>query len=132
MEVSPDDLKLPGAVIARLIKDSLPEGVNVSKEAKTAIGRAAAIFILHATTFASENARLKNRKNVSAEDVLTALKSLECEELGRPVRDALELFRQQKEQKNQQRKAKSSDHDSSKPRNVENELSKTTDDVEEE
>jgi histone H3/H4 len=31
MEVSPDDLKLPQAVITRLIKEALPEGVIVSK-----------------------------------------------------------------------------------------------------
>ena len=31
MEVTPEDLKFPKAVIARIIKDALPEGVNVSK-----------------------------------------------------------------------------------------------------
>ncbi|KAI1719776.1 DNA polymerase epsilon subunit 3 [Ditylenchus destructor] len=96
-----EDLRLPQAVIGRLIKEALPAGVSVSKEAKTAIARSAAIFVLHATTYANE-------KNVTAEDVIHAIKVLECEELEAPLREAVEAFKSQRTQRQQQRKERKS------------------------
>lgn len=62
-----EDINFPASSVARIIKDAvrlcyyyyytlkfyfqLPEGVNVSKEAKAAIGRAASIFVLYATSW---------------------------------------------------------------------------------
>ncbi|MFH4985037.1 hypothetical protein AB6A40_011746, partial [Gnathostoma spinigerum] len=43
-----EDLRLPQTIVARIIKDAVPPGVIISKEARTAIARAAAVFILHA------------------------------------------------------------------------------------
>uniref|UniRef100_A0A914LMS3 DNA polymerase epsilon subunit 3 n=2 Tax=Meloidogyne incognita group TaxID=654580 RepID=A0A914LMS3_MELIC len=85
MEVTSDDLKFPKAIVARIIKDALPENAIVSNEAKNAIARSAAIFILHATSLANDNAHSKKRKNVTAEDVLYAVRQLECSELESPV-----------------------------------------------
>ena len=41
MAESPEDLNLPNAVITRIIKEAFPDGVNISKEARSAISRAA-------------------------------------------------------------------------------------------
>lgn len=38
------DLNLPNAVVTRLIKDNLPDGINIGKEARSAIARSASIF----------------------------------------------------------------------------------------
>lgn len=38
------DLNLPATVVARLIKESLPDGINIGKEARSAIAKAASIF----------------------------------------------------------------------------------------
>lgn len=38
------DLNLPNSVVARIIKEALPDGINVAKEARTAIARAASVF----------------------------------------------------------------------------------------
>lgn len=38
------DLNLPATVVTRLIKEALPEGINIGKEARAAIARAASIF----------------------------------------------------------------------------------------
>ncbi|KAI1723912.1 histone-like transcription factor (CBF/NF-Y) and archaeal histone domain-containing protein [Ditylenchus destructor] len=103
-----EDLRLPQAVIGRLIKEALPAGVSVSKEAKTAIARSAAIFVLHATTYANEYAISHKRKNVTAEDVIHAIKVLECEELEAPLREAVEAFKSQRTQRQQQRKERKS------------------------
>uniref|UniRef100_A0A915DSL3 DNA polymerase epsilon subunit 3 n=1 Tax=Ditylenchus dipsaci TaxID=166011 RepID=A0A915DSL3_9BILA len=91
-----EDLKLPQAVITRLVKEALPPGVNVSKEARTAIARSAAIFVLHTTTYANEYALAHKRKNVTAEDVFHAIKILECEELEKPLMEAMEAFKVQR------------------------------------
>uniref|UniRef100_A0A914HI37 DNA polymerase epsilon subunit 3 n=1 Tax=Globodera rostochiensis TaxID=31243 RepID=A0A914HI37_GLORO len=106
MEVNPADLNFPKAVIARIIKEALPEGVTVSKEAKNAIARSAAIFILHATSLANDNAQSKKRKNLTADDILYAIHQLECDELEKPVKEALALFSQKKDQRQQHRREK--------------------------
>lgn len=38
------DLNLPASVVTRLIKESLPDGINIGKEARSAIAKAASIF----------------------------------------------------------------------------------------
>lgn len=38
------DLNLPTTVVTRLIKEALPDGINIGKEARSAIARAASIF----------------------------------------------------------------------------------------
>lgn len=38
------DLYLPNAVIGRIIKDALPDGISVAKEARSAISSAASVF----------------------------------------------------------------------------------------
>lgn len=38
------DLNLPATVVSRLIKEALPDGINIGKEARSAIARAASIF----------------------------------------------------------------------------------------
>lgn len=70
MAENPEDINFPLSTVARIIKEAvsviilpiiiicfiissikLPEGVIVSKEAKGAIGRAASVFVLYATTW---------------------------------------------------------------------------------
>jgi DNA polymerase epsilon subunit 3 len=46
-----DDLNLPAAVVTRLIKEALPEGVNISKESRTAVSKAASVFVLYTTAW---------------------------------------------------------------------------------
>lgn len=38
------DLNLPATVVSRLIKEALPDGINIGKEARAAIAKAASIF----------------------------------------------------------------------------------------
>ncbi|VDK51583.1 unnamed protein product [Anisakis simplex] len=82
-----EELRLPQTVISRLVKDALPPGIIVSKEARTAIARAASVFILHASTYAQDCAVANKRKTVTAADVLSAMKTLECDDLIKPVRN---------------------------------------------
>ncbi len=63
------------------MKEALPPGVVVTKEARTAIARAAAVFILHATNAANEHAMSAKRKTLNAADVIHAVEELECQQL---------------------------------------------------
>lgn len=72
-----DDLNLPTAVVTRIIKDALPEGCNVAKEAKLALTRAATVFVLYLTAQANNVATERNKKTISDKDVLKALQITE-------------------------------------------------------
>ncbi|PFX18489.1 DNA polymerase epsilon subunit 3-like [Stylophora pistillata] len=97
MAEKPEDLNLPNAVISRLAKDALPENVNISKEARTAIGKAASVFVLYATSCANNFTQKQNRKTLTAPDVFEALEEMEFEHFIKPLKESLALFR--KEQK---------------------------------
>lgn len=85
-----EDLNLPNSVVTRLIKDALPEGVNIAKEARTAIGRAASVFVLFVTSSANNVAVKNNKKTISAQDVLQAIVDTEFENFSEPLQEALE------------------------------------------
>lgn len=51
MAERPEDLNLPNAVVTRIIKEALPTGVNVGKDARLAISKAASVFVLYATSW---------------------------------------------------------------------------------
>ncbi|VDN84362.1 unnamed protein product [Brugia pahangi] len=99
-----EDLRLPQTVIGRLVKDALPPDVIISKDVRIAIARAAAVFILHAATYAQECAVSNKRKTVTALDVLNAVRVLECEELEKPVKEAVEIWKANKQQRNEEAK----------------------------
>lgn len=114
-----EDLNLPNAVVTRLIKDSLPDGVNVSKEARLALAKAASIFVLFLTS-ASNNVANKNmRKTISAQDVLQALQDTDFEGFIDPLRESLDNFKKaQKEKKDanaEKRKSKSKEEEEKRP-----------------
>lgn len=53
MAERPEDFNLPVSVVARLLKESLPENVSVSKEARAALAKAASIFVLYSTSLSN-------------------------------------------------------------------------------
>jgi len=81
-------LALPAAAVLRLAKEALPDGFAVSKAAKEALARAAAVFALALGASAGDIARDKRRATVAGTDVLRAL-----EELG--LGEAVPLLRMQ-------------------------------------
>ncbi|AWP01072.1 putative DNA polymerase epsilon subunit 3-like [Scophthalmus maximus] len=90
MAERPEDLNLPNAVITRIIKEALPDGVNVSKEARRAISQAASVFVLYATSCANNFAMKAKRKTLNAGDVMSAMEEMEFERFLEPLREALE------------------------------------------
>ncbi|KAI9590348.1 DNA polymerase epsilon subunit 3-like [Glossina fuscipes] len=88
-----EDLNLPNAVIARLIKEALPDGANVSKEARTTIARAASVFVIFLTSTSTTLARKQNHKTINTVNILDALKQLEFESFVEPLTRELEVYR---------------------------------------
>ncbi|XP_061401075.1 DNA polymerase epsilon subunit 3-like [Musca vetustissima] len=88
-----EDLNLPNAVITRLLKDALPDGANVSKEARSAIARAASVFVIFLTSTSTSLARKQNHKTITATNILDALKQLEFESFIDPLEKDLEAYR---------------------------------------
>ncbi|NWH81781.1 DPOE3 polymerase, partial [Piaya cayana] len=90
MAERPEDLNLPNAVITRIIKEALPDGVNISKEARSAISRAASVFVLYATSCANNFAMKGKRKTLNASDVLSAMEEMEFQRFVGPLKESLE------------------------------------------
>ncbi|XP_013781842.1 DNA polymerase epsilon subunit 3-like [Limulus polyphemus] len=101
MAERPEDFNLPNSVITRIVKDALPDGVNVSKEARSAFSKAASIFVLYATSSANNFALKAKRKTLSGNDVLTAIEDMEFENFLEPLQESLEAFRKEKAKKNE-------------------------------
>ncbi len=77
MAERPEDLNLPSAVVTRIVKETLPSHVKVSKEANAALAKAASVFVLYATSCANNVALKANRKTLQGSDVLQAMQVTE-------------------------------------------------------
>ncbi|CAK8698099.1 unnamed protein product [Clavelina lepadiformis] len=112
MAEKPEDLNLPNSVIARIIKEALPEGVIISKESRSAISKAASVFVLYCTSCANNYALQQKRKTLKDVDVLAALEEMEFENFVPQLKQFLEAFKlEQKGKKTaleKRRKAKES------------------------
>ncbi|XP_042334009.1 DNA polymerase epsilon subunit 3 [Sceloporus undulatus] len=99
MAERPEDLNLPNAVVARIVKEALPEGVSVSKEARSAVSRAASVFVLYATSCANNFAMKGKRKTLHAGDVLSAMEEMDFQRFLVPLKEALEAYRCEQKEK---------------------------------
>ncbi|KAK3088267.1 hypothetical protein FSP39_016837 [Pinctada imbricata] len=90
MAERPEDLNLPNAVVTRIIKDAIPENVNISKEARLAISKAASVFVLYATSCSNNFAVKSKRKTINAQDVINAMEDMEFEQFMEPLKKCLE------------------------------------------
>lgn len=104
-------LNLPNAVITRIIKEALPDGVNISKEARSAISRAASVFVLYATSCANNFAMKGKRKTLNASDVLSAMEEMEFQRFITPLKEALEAYRREQKGKKEASEQKKKDKD---------------------
>ncbi|KAL4609351.1 DNA polymerase epsilon subunit 3 [Arapaima gigas] len=140
MAERPEDLNLPNAVITRIIKEALPDGVNVSKEARRAISQAASVFVLYATSCANNFAMKAKRKTLNAGDVMAAIEEMEFERFLQPLQEALEAYKKSQKgkkeaselkRKDRERKA-DDDNDRSREEDIEEEQDDDEGEAEEE
>ncbi|XP_056268539.1 DNA polymerase epsilon subunit 3 isoform X1 [Pseudoliparis swirei] len=116
--------------------EQLPDGVNVSKEARRAISQAASVFVLYATSCANNFAMKAKRKTLNAADVLAAMEEMEFERFLEPLREALEVYKKgqkgKKEVSEQKRKDKEKKTDSENDKSREEEEEEEEERMEEE
>ncbi|XP_051162504.1 DNA polymerase epsilon subunit 3-like [Leptopilina boulardi] len=107
-----EDLNLPNAVVTRIIKEALPDGISVGKDARLAVAKASSIFILYLTSTANSIAKKHNRKTISGSDVIQAIEDIEFDQFKSPLNEALENFKKtQKEKKDASAKKKQQKQD---------------------
>ncbi|GAB0091798.1 DNA polymerase epsilon subunit 3 [Sergentomyia squamirostris] len=99
-----EDLSLPEAVVQRILKAAVPEGVNVGKEARSVLGRAAAVFVIYLTASATNTASSNNRKSIVGQDILDALEEMEFEDFLEPLQEFQEAFRKSELEKRNKKK----------------------------
>ena len=104
MAEKPEDLNLPNSVIARIIKEALPEGVIISKETRSAISKAASVFVLYCTSCANNFALQQKRKTLKDADVLSALEEMEFEHFLPNLKESLDSFKKEKRNASEKKK----------------------------
>jgi len=109
MAERPEDLNLPAAVVSRLMKDALPQGCSVTKEARQAVCRAASVFVLYLTSQSNVLAQQSKRKTVSGADVISALGEMDFEEFSDPLQEALQDHKDRQNRKKQTKSKKKAD-----------------------
>ena len=70
---------LPRPIPPFLSQNQLPDDINVSKEARQAISKAASVFVLYATSCANNFALKGKRKTLAANDIFQAMGEMEFE-----------------------------------------------------
>jgi len=129
MAEKPEDLNLPLAVVSRIIKDSLPENINVSKEARQAISKAASVFVLYATSCANNFALKGKRKTLAATDIFQAMEEMEFERFVPELKKSLEVFshekkmaaEKKKQQKEKEEEIANKEEETNEDKNIETE-----------
>ncbi|XP_023211230.1 DNA polymerase epsilon subunit 3-like [Centruroides sculpturatus] len=99
MAERPEDFNLPNAVVTRIVKEALPDGVNVSKEARAALSKAASVFVLYTTSCANNFAMKAKRKTLLGNDVLSAMEDMEFDRFIEPLKDCLKTYQLEKSKK---------------------------------
>ncbi|XP_072933765.1 DNA polymerase epsilon subunit 3 [Epargyreus clarus] len=89
-----EDLNLPMTVVTRIVKEALPEGVSISKEARTGLAKAASVFVLYVTSAATNIVKNNKRKVLTGQDVVEAMKDIEFDRFVEPLTEALENYKQ--------------------------------------
>ncbi|CAB3232655.1 unnamed protein product [Arctia plantaginis] len=88
-----EDLNLPMTVVTRIVKEALPEGVSISKEARTGLAKAASVFVLYVTSAATNIVKNKKRKALTGQDVLDAMRDIEFDRFVDPLAESLEQYK---------------------------------------
>lgn len=89
-----EDLNLPMTVVTRIVKEALPDGVAISKEARTGLAKAASVFVLYVTSAATNIVKNNKKKTLTGQDVLEAMKDIEFDRFVGPLGESLEQYKQ--------------------------------------
>ncbi|KAI9320056.1 histone-fold-containing protein [Dichotomocladium elegans] len=117
-----EDHELPKANIHRVLKNALPPGTALQKEAKTAVSKAATVFINYLSSVANDTAKSANHKTITATDVLKAMEVIEMDHLIQPLKESFTAYQQLQSDKKQRKKEKKTDTMAEEPRGTKRDL----------
>ncbi|ORZ05380.1 histone-fold-containing protein [Absidia repens] len=104
-----EDHELPKANVTRVLKQALPPGTALQKNAKLAINRAATVFISYITSLSLDTAKSNNHKTISTSDVLKAMEVAELDHLIPQLKVRLQEYQTLQNEKKQRKKDKQND-----------------------
>jgi len=88
------DIYLPIANVARIMKNSVPQNGKIAKDAKECVQECVSEFISFITSEASDHCALEKRKTINGEDVLFAMANLGFEPYIEPLKLYLHNYRE--------------------------------------
>lgn len=84
-----EELELPRALLARIVKATLPDGTLLQKDAKNAMSKASTIFVSYLTAAAIDIAASAKHKSLTSDDVFQALNILNFDRFVSTIKDQL-------------------------------------------
>ncbi|TRY69890.1 hypothetical protein DNTS_015352 [Danionella cerebrum] len=88
------DIYLPIANVARIMKNSIPQTGKIAKDAKECVQECVSEFISFITSEASERCHQEKRKTINGEDILFAMSTLGFDMYVEPLKLYLQKFRE--------------------------------------
>ncbi|KAL4624965.1 nuclear transcription factor Y subunit beta isoform X1 [Arapaima gigas] len=88
------DIYLPIANVARIMKNAIPPAGKIAKDAKECVQECASEFISFITSEASERCHQEKRKTINGEDILFAMSTLGFDMYVEPLKLHLQKFRE--------------------------------------
>nr|XP_039258988.1 nuclear transcription factor Y subunit beta-like isoform X1 [Styela clava] len=88
------DIYLPIANVARIMKNAIPQNGKIAKDAKECVQECVSEFISFITSEASERCAQEKRKTINGEDVLFAMSTLGFDPYIEPLKIYLQKYRE--------------------------------------
>uniref|UniRef100_A0A803TJN6 Nuclear transcription factor Y subunit beta n=1 Tax=Anolis carolinensis TaxID=28377 RepID=A0A803TJN6_ANOCA len=88
------DIYLPIANVARIMKNAIPQTGKIAKDAKECVQECVSEFISFITSEASERCHQEKRKTINGEDILFAMSTLGFDSYVEPLKLYLQKFRE--------------------------------------
>ncbi|KAI7791970.1 nuclear transcription factor Y, partial [Triplophysa rosa] len=88
------DIYLPIANVARIMKNAIPQTGKIAKDAKECVQECVSEFISFITSEASERCHQEKRKTINGEDILFAMSTLGFDMYVEPLKVYLQKFRE--------------------------------------
>lgn len=88
------DIYLPIANVARIMKNSVPQNGKIAKESKECVQECVSEFISFITSEAAEHCSHEKRKTINGEDILYAMATLGFDNYIEPLKLHLHQFRE--------------------------------------
>ncbi|AOW00284.1 DNA polymerase epsilon subunit D [Yarrowia lipolytica] len=104
-----DDLLYPKSTIKNLAKETLPDDAIISKDALTAIQRAATLFVSYMASHGNASAEAGGRKKITPQDVFVALKDVDLAQFVPSVTQSVNEFEQEVAQRKKDKVVRAQD-----------------------